>query len=115
MAARFFAPTRTSASPARAGAVKAGPPIGRPPTGLALRAPSTRHTCCDRDDDVEGSCGQVHEASCHILVCGGPKTQTMMQGYASAASSEAADPFLPTALKPSGRAGHRHLEPSSVP
>ena len=48
----------------------------------------------------EGSCGLVHEASCHILVCGGPKTQTMMQGYASAASSEAADPFLPTALKP---------------
>ena len=41
----------------------------------------------------EGSCGLVHEASCHILVCGGPKTQTMMQGYASAASSEAADPF----------------------
>ena len=27
----------------------------------------------------EGSCGLVHEGSCHILVCGGPKTQTMMQ------------------------------------
>ena len=27
----------------------------------------------------EGSCGWVHECSCHILVCGGPKTQTMMQ------------------------------------
>src|SRR5215468_5530461 len=48
----------------------------------------------------EGSCGLVHEASCHILVCGGSKTQTMMQGYASAASSEAADPFSPAALKP---------------
>ena len=46
----------------------------------------------------EGSCGSVHEASCHILVCGGAKTQTMMQGYASAASSEAADPFCRTAL-----------------
>ena len=46
----------------------------------------------------EGSCGLVHEASCHILVCGGPKTQTMMQGYASAASSEAADPFCRTSL-----------------
>ena len=45
----------------------------------------------------EGSCGWVHECSCHILVCGGPKTQTMMQGYASAASSEAADPFFRTA------------------
>jgi hypothetical protein len=31
------------------------------------------------DDKSEGSCGSVHEASCHTLVFGGPKTQTMMQ------------------------------------
>jgi hypothetical protein len=27
----------------------------------------------------EGSCGMMHERTRHILVCGGPKTQTMMQ------------------------------------
>src|SRR5215468_8918412 len=53
----------------------------------------------------EGSCGLVHEASCHILVCGGSKTQTMMQGYASAASSEAADPFFFPAVEPWGVSG----------
>src|SRR5262245_56079501 len=37
----FPRPDRQVLTPARAGAVKAGPPIGRPPTGLALRAPST--------------------------------------------------------------------------
>src|SRR5262249_60798072 len=53
----------------------------------------------------EGSCGLVHEASCHILVCGGSKTQTMMQGYASAASSEAADPIFFPAVEPWGVSG----------
>jgi hypothetical protein len=53
------------------------------------------------DDDVRGELLRgARMISCHILVCGGPKTQTMMQGYASAASSEAADPFCNTALKP---------------
>ena len=86
-----------------------------PTEGLSLRASSTTaHLSVSGMTTSEGSCGLVHEASCHMLVCGGPKTQTMMQGYASAASSEAADPFLPTALKPSRRAGHRHLEPSSA-
>ena len=66
------------------------------------------------DDDVRGELrGWWYEASCHILVCGGPETQTMMQGYASAASSEAADPFFFSALKPWGVPGDRHLEPSS--
>src|SRR5215831_11188274 len=37
----FPRPDRQVLTPARVGAVKAGPPIGRPPTGLALRAPST--------------------------------------------------------------------------
>src|SRR5215467_12508179 len=37
----FPRPDRQVLTPARAGAVKAGPPIGRPPKGLALRAPST--------------------------------------------------------------------------
>ena len=45
------------------------------------------------DDDIEGSPRVVHDCSCHILVCGGTETQTMMQLCASAASSEAADPF----------------------
>jgi hypothetical protein len=27
----------------------------------------------------EGSCEMVHERTCHILVCGGPKAHTMMQ------------------------------------
>src|SRR5215468_9206628 len=86
-----------------------------PTEGSSLRASSTTaHLSVSGMTTSEGSCGLVHEASCHILVCGGPKAQTMMQGYASAASSEAADPFLPTALKPSGSAGHRHLEPSSA-
>src|SRR5215510_11440351 len=73
-----------------------------PTEGSSLRASSTTgHLSVSAMTTSEGSCGLVHEASCHMLVCGGPKTQTMMQGYASAASSEAADPFLPTALKPS--------------
>src|SRR5262249_34163315 len=67
----------------------------RPPKGSSLTASSTTaHLIVSGDDKSEGSCGLVHEASCHILVCGGPKTQTMMQGYASAASSAAADPFF---------------------
>src|SRR5262244_3571964 len=37
----FPRPDRQVLTPARAGAVKAGPPIGRPPKGLVLRAPST--------------------------------------------------------------------------
>src|SRR5262245_30041766 len=37
----FPRPDRQVLTPARAGAVKAGPPIGRPPKCLALRAPST--------------------------------------------------------------------------
>src|SRR5262245_27574290 len=86
-----------------------------PTEGSSLRASSTTaHLSVSAMTTSEGSCGLVHEASCHVLLCGGPKAQTMMQGYASAASSEAADPFLTTALKPSGSAGHRHLEPSSA-
>ena len=85
--------------------------------GSSLRASSTTaHLGVSGMTTFEGSCGLVHEAwcSCHILVCGGPKTQTMMQGYASAASSEAADPFFSSALKPWEVPGHRHLEPSSA-
>src|SRR5262245_44264085 len=37
----FLRPDPHTEWPARAGAVKAGPPIGRPPTGLALMASST--------------------------------------------------------------------------
>src|SRR5215510_6562926 len=69
-----------------------------PTEGSSLRASSTTaHLSVSGMTTSEGSCGLVHEASCHILVCGGPKAQTMMQGYASAASSEAADPFCVTA------------------
>src|SRR5262245_40703759 len=64
-----------------------------PTEGSSLRASSTTaHLSMSAMTTSEGSCGLVHEASCHILVCGGPKTQTMMQGYASAASSEAKPP-----------------------
>src|SRR5262249_40501155 len=82
------------------------------PTVSASSAPA--HLGVSGMTTLEGSCGLVHEASCHILVCGGPKTQTMMQGYASAANSEAADPFFSSALKPWGVPGPRHLEPSSA-
>src|SRR5262245_32509572 len=62
------------------------------------------------DDDVRGGAALVHEASCHMLVCGGPKTQTMMQGYASAAS-RGGGPILTHGIEAKRRAGHRHLEP----
>jgi hypothetical protein len=63
--------------PARAEAVKDG--AQRHPQGFVLDG-------FEHDGTLErvgmttsaGSCGLVHEASCHILVCGGPKTQTMM-------------------------------------
>jgi len=96
LAARFLAPTHDRVG---AGARRSGQRMARSATeGSSLTASSTTaHFSVSGMTKFEGSCGLVHEASCHILVCGGPKTQTMMQGYASAASSETADPFLPTA------------------
>ena len=86
LAARFFAPTCTSASPARAEAVK----DGRFSAHRRLVLEGFEHDgTLERvgDDDVRGELRIGARTSCHMLVRGGPKTQTMMQGYASAASS----------------------------
>ena len=46
----------------------------------SLTAPSTTaHLAWVGMTKSEGSPRVVHEGSCHILVCGGPETRTMMQ------------------------------------
>ena len=65
-AARFFIPTLTSESPARAEAVKDWRVSAT--EGLVLRRlRARRHTCCGvGDDDIEGSPRVVHDCSCHM-------------------------------------------------
>ena len=76
----FLRPDPHTEWPARAGAVKAGPSIGRPPTGLALMALSTTaYLLWVGMTTSEGSSHVVHEHSRHILLFGWGQTQTMMQ------------------------------------
>jgi hypothetical protein len=81
LGSRFFAPTHTARV---VGARRSGSRLAahwaRPPTGLALMAPEHDGILVVVGMTTsEGSSHVVHEHSRHILLFGGPKTQTMMQ------------------------------------
>ena len=83
--------------------------------GSSLRASSTTaHLSVSAMTTSEGSCGLVHEGIVPHACMRRARDPNHDAVYASTASSEAADPFLPTALKPCGPSRHRHLEPSSA-
>jgi hypothetical protein len=80
LGSRFFAPTHTARVVGARRSGQGWPPIGRPPTGLALMAPEHDGILVVVGMTTsEGSSHVVHEHSRHILLFGGRKTQTMMQ------------------------------------
>lgn len=73
----------------------------------------SRHQLCAYMTCSRGT-RDVGDVRHHNLVCGRPEAVTMMQSYASAASSEAVGPSLFPALTPWQAAGSHHLELSSA-
>lgn len=108
--ARFFVPTRGSARPSRAGAVK----VGRR-TNLsrcfALARPyldSFEHAGtvgCGRDDDQRGARFRARISRATTLYPVGPGTRTMMQSCASAAKLRGGGPILPLGMTAMGQLG----------
>ena len=79
-----------------------------------MTRPSTTAHLGGRGDDQRGARVWRTKDRAAALYSAGPKTPTMMQCGASQRSSEAADPFFRSALKPWAQRGPRHLEPSSA-
>ena len=116
---RFSAPTRNCAGPARAGAVKNGRRAD-----LAMHDVPAR-PLLDSSEHVgmlmlvgmtitRGARSEQRDSIApHPCIRWVARTSTMMHSCASVRSSEAADPFYPSASKPCLRPGPRHLEPSS--
>jgi hypothetical protein len=103
---RFFAPTRSVAKPARAGAVKVGRDTNLS-TSFGLARPyldSSEHggtLDAVGDNDQRGarfSGAQINRATSLYSV--GSRTRTMMQSYASAAKLRGGGPFFFSAQKP---------------
>jgi hypothetical protein len=67
-----------------------------------------------RDDDVEGSPRMAHEGSCCSLVFGGPEGPNHDAVLRIAAKLRGGGPILSFGIEAMGRAGPRHLEPSSA-
>ena len=104
---RFFAPTRSIARPARAGAVKVGRRSNLA-SYCALARPhldsfrARRHRWCGRDDDQRGARFPGADQSRHDLVSGGSRTRTMMHSCASAAKLRGGGPILFPGMKAKG-------------
>ena len=104
---RFFAPTRSIAKPARAGAVK----VGRRPNLAAYSALARPHLDCSEHDGTLGAVGMTirgepafpgADQSRHDLVSGGSMTRTMMHSCASAAKLRGGGPILFPGMKAKG-------------
>src|SRR5215475_11264569 len=101
--ARFFVPTRSSARPSRAGAVKVGRCTNLS-TCFALARPyfdSFEHDGmlrCGRDDDQRGARFRARINRATTLYSVGPRTRTMMQPCASAAKLRGGGPILPLGM-----------------
>ena len=97
-------------TPARAGAVK----VGRRTNLAAYSSLARPHldgfehdgtVWCGRDDDQRGARFRARFDRATTLYPVGPRTQTMMQSYASAAKLRSGGPILPVGTRAKGHAG----------
>ena len=118
---RFFAPTRSIAKPARAGAVKVGRRANLAVFSNLARPhlDSSEHDgTLDAigDDDLRGARFLGADQSRHNLVSGGSMTRTMMHSCASAAKLRGSGPILFPGMKAKGgnrdpATSNRHQHP----